>query len=74
MRSRTWWWQLRNASNFTDWVRLRRGEFDALLVHGVWQYNSFGVWRGTRHSETPYFVFPHGMLTHGFEKPIRSSI
>ena len=56
------------ASKFTDWVRLRRGEFDALLVHGIWQYSSFGVWRGTRRSETPYFVFPHGMLDPWFRK------
>jgi glycosyltransferase involved in cell wall biosynthesis len=56
------------ASNFANWVRTHRDQFDALLVHGIWQYSSFGVWRGTRDSATPYFVFPHGMLDPWFRK------
>lgn len=56
------------ASRFASWIRNRRGEFNAVLVHGVWQYSSFGVWRGLRGSGTPYFVFPHGMLDPWFKK------
>lgn len=51
-----------------EWIRKRHRDFDAVLVHGVWQYSSFGVWRGLRGSTTPYFVFPHGMLDPWFKK------
>jgi len=55
------------APRFSDWIRERRAEYDAVIVHGVWQYNSFGVWRALRGAATPYFVFPHGMLDPWFK-------
>ncbi len=51
-----------------EWLRKHHGDFDAVIVHGVWQYSSFGVWRGLRGTKTPYFVFPHGMLDPWFKK------
>ena len=56
------------ASHFASWIRGRRREFNAVIVHGLWQYSSFGVWRGLRGTGTPYFVFPHGMLDPWFKK------
>ena len=56
------------ASHFASWIRKRRSEFNAVLVHGIWQYSSFGVWRGLHGTSTPYFVFPHGMLDPWFKK------
>jgi len=56
------------APHFASWIRQRRQEFNAVLVHGIWQYSSFGVWRGLRGTSTPYFVFPHGMLDPWFKK------
>lgn len=56
------------ASGFTPWVREHATEFDAVIIHGVWQYNSFGVWRALRGSATPYYVFPHGMLDPWFKR------
>jgi glycosyltransferase involved in cell wall biosynthesis len=56
------------APRFTAWIRQRRNEFDAVIVHGIWQYSSFGVWRALRGSATPYFVFPHGMLDPWFKR------
>jgi len=49
-----------------DWIRQHHGDFDAVLVHGVWQYIGIAAWRGLRNSSTPYFVFPHGMLDPWF--------
>lgn len=56
------------APRFSDWIKERQAEFDAVVVHGLWQYSSFGVWRALRGSVTPYFVFPHGMLDPWFKR------
>jgi len=53
---------------FARWVAERRAQYDAVIVHGVWQYSSFGVWRALRGTTTPYFVFPHGMLDPWFNR------
>ncbi|MEY2564266.1 MAG: hypothetical protein QOH88_2459 [Verrucomicrobiota bacterium] len=56
------------APNFTRWIRERHAEYDAVIVQGIWQYSSFGVWRALRGTATPYFVFPHGMLDPWFKR------
>jgi glycosyltransferase involved in cell wall biosynthesis len=56
------------ASAFTPWVTERRANYDAVIVHGVWQYSSFGVWRALHGTSTPYYVFPHGMLDPWFKR------
>jgi glycosyltransferase involved in cell wall biosynthesis len=56
------------APRFTRWIKDRHREYDAVIVHGLWQYNSFGVWRALRGGATPYFVFPHGMLDPWFNR------
>ena len=56
------------AAPFRRWIAERRAQYDAVIVHGLWQYSSFGVWRALRGSETPYFVFPHGMLDPWFNR------
>jgi glycosyltransferase involved in cell wall biosynthesis len=56
------------APRFSDWIRERRANYDAVIVHGLWQYSSFGVWRALAGTATPYFVFPHGMLDPWFKR------
>ena len=56
------------SSRFSRWIKERRAEYDAVIVHGVWQYSSFGVWRALAGTATPYFVFPHGMLDPWFKR------
>ncbi|HKP03066.1 MAG TPA: glycosyltransferase [Chthoniobacterales bacterium] len=56
------------APRFSDWIRKRHAEYDAVIVHGLWRYNSYGVWRALRGTATPYFVFPHGMLDPWFKR------
>ncbi|MEY2504580.1 MAG: hypothetical protein QOG27_860 [Verrucomicrobiota bacterium] len=56
------------APRFTDWIKSRHAKYDAVIVHGLWRYNSFGVWRALRGTATPYFVFPHGMLDPWFKR------
>jgi len=56
------------SPRFVPWIKARRAHYDAVIVHGIWQYNSFGVWRALRGAATPYFVFPHGMLDPWFNR------
>jgi glycosyltransferase involved in cell wall biosynthesis len=56
------------APRFTRWIKDRHAEYDAVIVHGLWQYSSFGVWCALRGTATPYFVFPHGMLDPWFNR------
>jgi glycosyltransferase involved in cell wall biosynthesis len=56
------------TARFSQWIRERRAQYDAVVIHGIWQYSSFGVWRALRGSGTPYFVFPHGMLDPWFKR------
>ncbi len=56
------------APCFVPWLRANAGDFDAVIVDGVWQYHSFGVWRALHGGRTPYFVYPHGMLDPWFKR------
>ena len=56
------------APRFSHWIKQRRAHYDAVIVQGIWQYNSFGVWRALAGTATPYFVFPHGMLDPWFKR------
>lgn len=61
------------SSRYIPWLRSHVNDYDAILVHGIWQYTSFGVWRALRNAEVPYFVFTHGMLDPWFkyEHPLK---
>jgi glycosyltransferase involved in cell wall biosynthesis len=56
------------ASEFVPWLRRNAKLYDAILVHGVWDYNCFGVWQALRASDKPYFVYTHGMLDPWFKR------
>jgi glycosyltransferase involved in cell wall biosynthesis len=48
-------------------LKQNRNRFDRVIVNGLWQYSSFAAWRAFARSDTPYFVFPHGMLDPWFK-------
>jgi len=56
------------SKRFARWMCANRGRYDAVIINGLWQYHSFGTWRALRHSDTPYVVYPHGMLDPWFKK------
>lgn len=56
------------SPRLTPWLREHRREYDVIIVNGLWQYSSFGVWRALRNTPTPYFVFTHGMLDPWFKR------
>lgn len=49
------------------WLQARAGDYDAVLVNGLWQYQSYAVHRALAGGATPYFVYPHGMLDPWFK-------
>jgi glycosyltransferase involved in cell wall biosynthesis len=56
------------SSRFIPWLRANHSHYDAVIVSGIWQFHSLGVWRVLRKSDTPYVVFTHGMLDPWFKK------
>jgi Glycosyl transferase 4-like domain len=49
------------------WIRKNAGNYDVVIVNGIWQYHSFATWRALQDSSTPYVVFTHGMLDPWFK-------
>ncbi len=48
------------------WLRLNARHYDALVVHGLWQFHGLAVWRALQGGPLPYFLYPHGMLDPWF--------
>ena len=44
------------SARLVPWLKERHAQYDAVVVHGIWQYNSFGTWRALHKAVTPYFV------------------
>ncbi len=56
------------SPRLVPWLQANAGRFDLVVVHGTWQYQSFGTWRALRGRDTPYFLYPHGMLDPWFAR------
>jgi glycosyltransferase involved in cell wall biosynthesis len=57
------------------WLQTNLHRFDAVIVHGLWQYHSYGVYKAAtlikkrnQGRVPPVFVMPHGMLDPYFQK------
>ena len=55
------------------WLRAHAAHYDVVVVHGLWQHGSFGAWQALHNSQTPYFVYTHGMLDPWFKRTYPSS-
>ena len=53
------------------WLRENASRYDAVVVNGLWQYPGFAVWRALHKTQTPYFVYTHGMLDPWFKQTFR---
>ena len=56
------------CADLIPWLESNKDRFDNVIVNGIWQYNSYAVWKVLRTSSVPYFVFTHGMLDPWFNK------
>jgi glycosyltransferase involved in cell wall biosynthesis len=54
------------TSKLMPWLKANRERFDGVVVHGMWQYPGYAVWRSMG-GRVPYVVFPHGMLDPYFK-------
>jgi glycosyltransferase involved in cell wall biosynthesis len=50
------------------WLAENLARFDVVVVHGVWMYFGYAVWKATRRIPVPYFLFIHGALDPWFRK------
>lgn len=50
------------------WLDAHAGEYDAIVVHGIWSYQNLAVRRAAQKRGVPYAVFPHGALDPWFNK------
>ena len=58
----------RYSRTLWPWLRQHGGDYDRVIVNGIWQYLSFAAWRRYAGSSIPYYVFPHGMLDPWFKE------
>ena len=52
----------------TPWLRQNASRFDAVIVHGLWQHGGFATRQALHGTQTPYFVYTHGMLDPWFNR------
>ncbi|NOV27130.1 glycosyltransferase [Cupriavidus necator] len=50
------------------WLRAHAGNYDAVLVEGLWQFHALATCLALRGGQVPYFVFTHGMLDPWFRE------
>jgi glycosyltransferase involved in cell wall biosynthesis len=62
------WLKYGYSLRLSGWLREHAGEYDAVIVNGLWQYHGFAAWRALRRGEVPYYVFCHGMLDPWFRR------
>jgi glycosyltransferase involved in cell wall biosynthesis len=56
------------AAQLLPWLRRHAAGYEAVVVHGLWQYHGLAVRQALHGTDTPYFVFPHGMLDPWFRR------
>lgn len=56
------------SRRLVPWLKLHAHEFDAVIIHGLWQYHGLAVWRALHGSKLPYFMYFHGMLDPWFKR------
>lgn len=57
------------STRWIPWLRANADRFDGIVIHGIWQYQSFGSWLALRGCKPrkPYIQFAHGMLDPWFQ-------
>jgi glycosyltransferase involved in cell wall biosynthesis len=56
------------ARHLRRWLERHAADYDAVTVHGIWQYQSQAVRTACRRAGVPYFLFVHGALDPWFKK------
>ncbi|HAQ58481.1 MAG TPA: transferase [Opitutae bacterium] len=56
------------APKMKTWLEANAPHYDAVIIHGMWQYHGFATSRACRKLGVPYFVYTHGMLDPWFNE------
>ena len=63
------------GASLIPWLSENSTNYDAVIVHGLWQYSSHAVYKSLKKKmgqkgslPVPYYVMPHGMLDPYFQK------
>lgn len=57
----------RFTPRLVPWLTHHASRYSAVLVHGIWQYQSRAAWRTLIRLGIPYFVYVHGALDPWFK-------
>lgn len=57
-----------HSERLVPWLRDNAARYDAVVVHGLWQFHSLAVRRALHGGPVPYFIYPHGMLDPWFKR------
>lgn len=55
-------------SGLRKWLAAHRERYDCVISHGLWQHHGYAAWQALRGTDTPRFVFAHGMLDPWFKR------
>lgn len=66
------WFKYCYSHRYVSWLEQQLHSYDAIIINGLWQYNSFGTWLAVKSLQKkgrliPYFVYVHGMLDPWFK-------
>ncbi|CAA6693507.1 MULTISPECIES: glycosyltransferase [unclassified Lentimonas] len=56
------------SSALKDWLDTYVDQYDAVIIHGNWQYHGLATSKACRRHSIPYFIYPHGMLDPWFNE------
>ncbi len=70
------WLRYGYTPRLVPWLKAHARDYDAIVINGLWNYGSLGSWRALHDLQTPYFVFPHGMLDPWFNRayPVKTMV
>jgi len=51
-----------------SWLYKNIEKYDCVIIHGLWQYHNYAVWKVATERKIPYYIFYHGMLDPWFNK------
>lgn len=55
------------APKLDRWLEANLRKSDRVVVHGIWMYFSYAVWKAARRIGVPYYLFIHGALDPWFK-------
>ena len=59
---------LRYSQKAQIWLNENIKNYDAVIIHGIWQFHSYATALACRRNQVPYYVFTHGMLDPWFNQ------